>query len=461
MAAFVELLGGKLLGPDGDVDTSSLEGKTVGLYFSAHWCPPCRGFTPQLSEWYKKDLKNRGLEVVFVSSDRDEASFKGYFDEMPWLALPYADRERKDKLSKQFKVKGIPSFVILNPNGEVITTDGRAAVSEDPTGAEFPWTPQPFTLGESFLGKDGEVPASALASKVKLLYFSAHWCPPCRGFTPQLAKAYQGWMQKGLNVEVVFVTGDRDEASFQEYFNEMPWLALPFGDKRCKAWNKAFEVSGIPTVVILDEENNVINKDGRGAISSDFEGKSFPWHPPLVSDLENPDGINGTLSIVVLMETLSLPEQENVLSVMKPLAEKYRAEAKATGGDAKYLFFSATQPGSVSARVRALTKQENVPASHKHPLATADAAGGWGCDGCSKNGDECQGRNRCTEGCDFDLCDACNALASKPVEPMPAKVLLLDLENDSFFQLESQLSAESLSQFFLDFEAGVLPKKSI
>lgn len=27
-------------------------GKHLGLYFSAHWCPPCRAFTPQLAKWY-------------------------------------------------------------------------------------------------------------------------------------------------------------------------------------------------------------------------------------------------------------------------------------------------------------------------------------------------------------------------------------------------------------------------
>ena len=29
------------------------ESPIIGLYFSAHWCPPCRGFTPVLSEFYK------------------------------------------------------------------------------------------------------------------------------------------------------------------------------------------------------------------------------------------------------------------------------------------------------------------------------------------------------------------------------------------------------------------------
>ena len=49
----------------------------VGVYFSAHWCPPCRGFTPQLAQLYK-DVTAAGKKfgVVFVSSDRDEKSFQ-------------------------------------------------------------------------------------------------------------------------------------------------------------------------------------------------------------------------------------------------------------------------------------------------------------------------------------------------------------------------------------------------
>jgi hypothetical protein len=34
-------------------------------------------------------------QVVFVSSDRDENDFGGYFKTMPWLALPFGDRNRK------------------------------------------------------------------------------------------------------------------------------------------------------------------------------------------------------------------------------------------------------------------------------------------------------------------------------------------------------------------------------
>jgi len=47
-----ETLGGGVIGKSGDVDFSSITGagRTLGLYFSAHWCPPCRGFTPKLGK---------------------------------------------------------------------------------------------------------------------------------------------------------------------------------------------------------------------------------------------------------------------------------------------------------------------------------------------------------------------------------------------------------------------------
>merc|ERR1712072_1280543 len=113
-----------------------LQGKPIGLYFSAHWCPPCRGFTPKLAQFYKDGLKDK-MEIVFVSSDRDQASFNEYFNEMPWLAMPFEKRAEKDDLSDAFGISGIPSLVVLSTDLTLITSEGRRHVMADPKGESF------------------------------------------------------------------------------------------------------------------------------------------------------------------------------------------------------------------------------------------------------------------------------------------------------------------------------------
>ena len=94
---------------------------------------------------------------------------------MPWVALPFAAREKKVILSNKYGIQGIPSLVILDQNFNTITTNGRRQVVAEPEN--FPWLPTPFSddLGAFVLNKAGdEVPTSSLQKFVGL-YFSAHW----------------------------------------------------------------------------------------------------------------------------------------------------------------------------------------------------------------------------------------------------------------------------------------------
>lgn len=119
--------------------------KVVGLYFSADWCGPCRSFTPELVSFYNKMNARRGrkdeFEIVWISRCRDAQSYGQYFTHMNWLALPFEEAAgpRGQALGEKYKVKGIPSLVLLDEIGNVITTDARTKIPADKAGIGFPW----------------------------------------------------------------------------------------------------------------------------------------------------------------------------------------------------------------------------------------------------------------------------------------------------------------------------------
>merc|ERR1712188_271199 len=322
------------------------------------------GFTPQLAEWYKADLQSKGLEVVFVSSDKDEDAFNSYYSEMPWLALPFADRDAKAALSKKFKVNGIPSMVIVDAQtGELITADGRAAVTKDPKGEKIPWTPPTKeekramaieALGDTFVDKDGgEFSKEQRFTKEFIgLYFSAHWCPPCRGFTPELADKYTN----GLNekMEIVFMSSDKDEGEFKSYLAEMPWLAMPYANRSAKeTLSELFEVQGIPTFVVLDKDFNIVTTDGRSMVSKDPTGATLPdgWKPQPWADCnDDPSALNDSTCIIAL----GAGHEEAI----KEVAAEYHEAANKDVGEMKYRFYVAP-PGGVEGQIRKLTGVES------------------------------------------------------------------------------------------------------
>lgn len=111
------------------VDASTLNGKVVGFYFSAHWCGPCRLFTPELVKFAK--LNKDKFAVVFVSFDRpDEKAMFDYMKEMkmPWAALPYKS-EAGEKISQENNVQQIPTLLIYDSSGNLVTKNGRDLAS--------------------------------------------------------------------------------------------------------------------------------------------------------------------------------------------------------------------------------------------------------------------------------------------------------------------------------------------
>ena len=107
--------------------TRQLAGKLLGLYFSAHWCMPCREFTPTLLEFRNAALEQgHAFEVVFVSADRNQDKMLETMRkaELPWPAIPY-DAPQRTNVVTRLGVRGYPTLVIVGPTGEVITANGR------------------------------------------------------------------------------------------------------------------------------------------------------------------------------------------------------------------------------------------------------------------------------------------------------------------------------------------------
>ncbi|GAB9472977.1 Nucleoredoxin [Globisporangium polare] len=124
-------------------------------------------------------------------------------------------------------------------------------------------------FGEELLTKDGVQPTTKVLADKKLvgIYFSAHWCPPCRGFTPTLSTTYEELKEEHPEVEIVFVSSDRDIAGFDKYYGEMPFVALPYAEHELKKQlGSKYGVSGIPTLVFLNEHGQIITEDGRSMV---------------------------------------------------------------------------------------------------------------------------------------------------------------------------------------------------
>lgn len=76
----------------------------------------------------------------------------------------------------------------------------------------------------------------------------------------KLVEIYENLKDKGENFEIVFVNlhfndGFEDEKSFEQNFERMPWLALPFMDKNCR---KLWRIFGCPGIDWTSQEGILV-----------------------------------------------------------------------------------------------------------------------------------------------------------------------------------------------------------
>jgi len=249
---FLSQFGGTLVKPSDDRSTSTLSDALAGkkfvmLYFSAHWCPPCRQFTPKLITLYEKlQTDSKSVELVFCSLDKSKEEYDEYTSDMPWLCMPFDATESK-KMARKYKVDGIPHLVVVDGvSGEVITENGTEEVKMDADGKQFPWMPK--SLNE-ILQTDSK------------------------------------------SLELAFCSLDKSKEEYDEFTSDMPLLSMPFDATESKKIASKYKVDGIPHLVVVDGVNGeVITENGTEEVEMDADGKKIPWMPESLKEIRS-DGI--------------------------------------------------------------------------------------------------------------------------------------------------------------------------
>ena len=139
-----QMLGESFVKGDGSpVSIDELGGKYIGILFSAGWHWQCRRFQRLLEYTYEN--VEQPFEVVSMD----------FAPDMPWLAMTSC--ELKQKLGEVFQVEECPMLIIVDPEGDIVTTEGVEIVNKDPQGKCFPWNPKPLydlsTLDPEIIGE--------------------------------------------------------------------------------------------------------------------------------------------------------------------------------------------------------------------------------------------------------------------------------------------------------------------
>ena len=106
-----------------------------------------------------------------------------------------------------------------------------------------------------------------LAGKVVLVDFWATWCGPCVAEIPNVLEQYEKYHKDGF--EVVGISLDQEREALEKFVTEqkLPWPIL-FEEPKGDGWQHPlatfYGISGIPTVVLIGRDGNVITLDARG-----------------------------------------------------------------------------------------------------------------------------------------------------------------------------------------------------
>ncbi|CAL5421326.1 unnamed protein product [Camellia sinensis] len=78
-----------------------------------------------------------------------------------------------------------------------------------------------------------------------------------------LISIYDEIKAKDNAFEIIFISSDRDQPSFDDFFSSMSWLALPLDDERKASLQRRFKIRGIPALVAIGPSGRTLTTEAR------------------------------------------------------------------------------------------------------------------------------------------------------------------------------------------------------
>ncbi len=112
---------------------SDLKGKYVYIDVWATWCGPCKAEIPALKE-LEQTYHDKNIQFVSISIDDDRAHGNSWDKaKQSWKAMVadknlggiqlFAPKGWESEFITNYKIKGIPRFILIDPNGKIISPD--------------------------------------------------------------------------------------------------------------------------------------------------------------------------------------------------------------------------------------------------------------------------------------------------------------------------------------------------
>lgn len=109
----------------GKTSLESLKGKYVYVDVWATWCGPCRKEIPSLKK-VEEQYHGKNIEFVSISIDalKDHEKWNKFVTEKQLAGIQlFADNDWNSKFVKDYAIDGIPRFILIDPNGNIINAD--------------------------------------------------------------------------------------------------------------------------------------------------------------------------------------------------------------------------------------------------------------------------------------------------------------------------------------------------